>query len=232
MRNITFILIVMTSTASVFAQVALPSWDAKQMIGPPNTPNAGDITTAWASATPDGCKAWVELDFAKPVAPSRIEIYETYNPGAVYQVSAFIDGTETRLWKGKDPTSTQVAMGVSHIALKTKSPISKVRIYIDSPAVAGWNEIDAVSLIGKDGTKQWASDARASSNYSDHRLDVPFVDPFLTPEERAAKQITTMRLQVEQQKQFVRGLRAEIDSANAQIKLLQEEIDRVRKVIK
>jgi hypothetical protein len=30
------------------------AWDTSQVLGPPDTPGAGDISTAWASATPDG----------------------------------------------------------------------------------------------------------------------------------------------------------------------------------
>jgi hypothetical protein len=43
----------------------------------------------------------------------------------------------------------------------------KVRVYVDTGRVPGWNEIDAVQLIGKDGTQQWAVGSTASSSYSD-----------------------------------------------------------------
>ena len=36
--------------------------------------------------------------------------------------------------------------GVSAIPLKVKFKVSKVKIYIDSPSVSGWNEIDAIGL--------------------------------------------------------------------------------------
>ena len=35
--------------------------------------------------------------------------------------------------------------------------------------VAGWNEIDAVELIGRDGSRQWAKGANASSSYGASR---------------------------------------------------------------
>ena len=39
---------------------------------------------------------------------------------------------------------------------------------LDTNRAPGWNEIDAVELLGPGG-RQWASDARASSNYGQAR---------------------------------------------------------------
>ena len=41
-----------------------------------------------------------------------------------------------------------------------------IRVYLDTAKVPGWNEIDAVELIGRDGTRQWAKSATASSTYA------------------------------------------------------------------
>ena len=44
-----------------------------------------------------------------------------------------------------------------------------LKIYLDTSAVAGWNEIDAVEIVAKDGSRQWACEATASSSYAwDH----------------------------------------------------------------
>jgi hypothetical protein len=42
---------------------------------------------------------------------------------------------------------------------------SSIRIYLDTTRVTGWNEIDAVEVVGRDGTRQWATGAQASSFY-------------------------------------------------------------------
>ena len=42
-----------------------------------------------------------------------------------------------------------------------------VKVYLDTARVPGWNEIDAVQIIGRDGSKQWASASSASSSYAD-----------------------------------------------------------------
>ncbi len=47
------------------------------------------------------------------------------------------------------------------------SVVSKsVKVYLDTQRVTGWNEIDAVQLVGRDGAEQWASGASASSTYA------------------------------------------------------------------
>ena len=42
---------------------------------------------------------------------------------------------------------------------------SGVKVYLDTARVPGWNEIDAVELIGRDGSRQWAATSSASSSY-------------------------------------------------------------------
>ena len=54
--------------------------------------------------------------------------------------------------------SFQVAAGVN---------ARSVKVYLDTSRVPGWNEIDAVELIGRDGSRQWARQASASSTYAE-----------------------------------------------------------------
>jgi len=42
-------------------------------------------------------------------------------------------------------------------------------VYLDRRRVPGWNEIDAVELVGRDGSRQWATSAIASSSYAEPR---------------------------------------------------------------
>jgi hypothetical protein len=42
---------------------------------------------------------------------------------------------------------------------------SRVKIYLDSPRVSGWNEIDTVGLVDAAGKAQWPVNASASSSY-------------------------------------------------------------------
>jgi hypothetical protein len=143
------------------------AWGPEQATGPPDTPGAGDIVTAWASATPDGQDEWLLLEYAEPVVPAAVLVHETYNPGALARVTAFrLDGEEVELWKGKDPTPVGVPRGISEVKFKAGFKTTRVRIHLASTRVRGWNEIDAVGLRDTEGKVQWARAADASSTYA------------------------------------------------------------------
>ena len=143
------------------------AWGPEQATGEPDTPTAGDVETAWASLTPDGSEEWLRLDYPQAVTPSGIDVYETFNPGAVNRVVIYKeDGTEVEVWKSTDPTPQDVPKGVSKIRFQTDIRTKSVRIDLDSANVRGWNEIDAVALVDKAGAEQWAVSAKASSTFA------------------------------------------------------------------
>ena len=148
--------------------------DRNRQPAAPNTwPNAGDITTAWAPKTPDGRREWLELTYDAPIRPAAVLIYETFNPGAVDRVTGYnASGKEFELWSGADPTPPGSEKEISVIALHPAFDLVRIRIYIDSPKVAGWNEIDAVGLLDAAGTTHWAVSATASSSYADYSTEV------------------------------------------------------------
>lgn len=150
-------------------------WGTSQLVGPPNTAGFGDIRTAWASATQDGQPEWLMLEYGKPIRPTSVHVHETYNPGALYQVSVFDPkGKEVVVWRGVDPTTPDKDRGVSVVPVTTNFDVRRIKIYLDSPKVTGWNEIDAVGLVSDKGMVHWASDASASSAYGKNRqLPVP-----------------------------------------------------------
>jgi hypothetical protein len=143
-------------------------WGPEQATGPPDTPQPGDVQTAWASATEDGQDEWLLLEYAEPFAAEAVLVYETYNPGALCRVTVFrLDGEEVEVWKGKDPTPPNQAMGVSEVNFRVPFKTSRVKIYLDSKRVRGWNEIDAVGLRDPAGTVHWAVSAEASSTFAE-----------------------------------------------------------------
>jgi hypothetical protein len=142
-------------------------WGPEQAVGPPDTHDAGDRPTAWASATPDGSEEWLLLEYAEPVLPVSLHIYETFNPGAVYRVTVYkLDGTEVEAWRGKDPTPVGTDKDVSEIPLRLDFKVNRVKVFLDSPGVPGWNEIDAVELRDRARKSHWAVAADASSTYA------------------------------------------------------------------
>ncbi|MEX0713867.1 MAG: hypothetical protein WD278_16135, partial [Pirellulales bacterium] len=56
---------------------------------------------------------------------------------------------------------------VAVIPVNLGFPTRQFKIYLDSAAVPGWNEIDAVGLLDAQGQSHWASGATASSTYAD-----------------------------------------------------------------
>jgi hypothetical protein len=154
------------------------SWGPEQATGPPDAwPGAGDIVTAWASLSEDGQDEWLLLEYVRPVRPNAVLIYETYNPGAVNRVTAFkLDGEEVEVWKGKDPTPAGKPNGVSVIPIKVNFNTNRIKVYINSKDVAGWNEVDAVGLRDARGKIHWAAAAEASSTYAQVAMPAPVPD--------------------------------------------------------
>jgi hypothetical protein len=176
-------------------------WGPEQATGEPDTTEAGDIVTAWASLTPDDQDEWLLLEFAEPVVPRAVMVYETFNPGALGRVTVFkLDGTEVEVWKGKDPTSPDEAKGVSVIPFKVDFKVNRVKLYLNSKDVPGWNEIDAVGLKDRDGKTLWATSADASSTFAQQQPAVP--EPTVTPAANAER--------IRKLEEEVRQLKAEV----------------------
>ena len=141
-------------------------WGPEEVTGAPDTDGSGDIVTAWASATPDGGPEWLKLDYDRPVDIGEVRIRETHNPGAISKVTAFQpNGQEIVLWEGQAEPGTAPNDFVVHVTQRVSA--SQIKVYVDSQRVPGWNEIDAVELVGKDGSRQWAKGAAASSTFAE-----------------------------------------------------------------
>jgi hypothetical protein len=146
-------------------RASMRGWGPEQATGPPNTLTAGDQSTAWASQAPDAGMEWLEASYDRPVDIAEVRVLENHCPGAVMRVSAILDGgAEVTLWEGEEPKSP--APAAQSFPARTTVVASKVRVHLDTAKVPGWNEIDAVELVGRDGSRQWASSATASSTYA------------------------------------------------------------------
>ncbi len=170
-------------TASASSEYGSGDWSAKQMLGRPDFyPNYGDSGYAWAPAYRDDGLQWVELGFAEAVYVERVEIYETFNPGAIVTIG-LVDttGRSHVIWEGTGGFAGTTARVFSVKNGIVTVPCKGVRITLDTDSVSGWNEIDAVSITGShnspwpqaqgasDMVVQWASGAKASSQYREDR---------------------------------------------------------------
>jgi len=126
--------------------------------------------TAWAPRASNGGMQWVIVEFPQAVDVSKIEIVETYNPGAIVRVSSVsTPGDATEIWSGTDPIVPVAGMGTAVIKPKVATHTRRIKIELDTSKVPGWNEIDAVSIIDEKGNIQWASRAWASSSFGKNR---------------------------------------------------------------
>jgi len=135
------------ATATASSEYQDTNWSAMQATGKPDTEGPGDARTAWASLSADGGEEWLELGYEAPVVPVRVRIHETYNPGAVIRVEARNEkGEWTLLWEGRDPV--REGAGWCEVDVTARVATRTIRVVLDSAHVPGWNEIDAVELIG------------------------------------------------------------------------------------
>jgi len=137
-------------TARASSQYGNDDWSAKQATGAPNTDQCGDHPTAWASANSNG-KAWLELTYETPVVPTQVNIYQSYNPSQVVEVQLITTtGKAYSIYSGA-PEEISICPDEASISLDLtkKIVVNKVKIFIDQSKLGlGWNEIDAVELVG------------------------------------------------------------------------------------
>jgi hypothetical protein len=197
-------------------------WGPEQATGEPDTDQSGDIQTAWASASPDDQDEWLMLEYAEPIIPIAVDVYETFNPGALNRITVFkLDGEEVEVWKGDDPTPAGSDKGVSSVPIKVNFKTNRIKLYIASKSVPGWNEIDAVGLKDKNRT-YWAVAAEASSTYAQIMPQgAPEAAVLLDVAARQAEQIRRLEKEVRDLKQQVEQLRA-----------LKDEIEELKKQLK
>ena len=141
-----------------------PAWSVGQVIGEPDTMSAGDQHTAWAPATADGGAEWLQLGYEKPVEVAQVKVRETCGAGCIAKVAAVLEnGAEVVIWQGRESAGD----GIVDAPFNAPPGLTArgVKVYLDTARVPGWNEIDAVELIGRDGSHQWAATAAASSSY-------------------------------------------------------------------
>ena len=138
------------ASAQASSEYTNADWSATQATGKPDTLAAGDARTAWASLKEDGGDEWLELGYENAVRPTQVRVHETFNPGAVVRVEARDEaGTWQPLWEGKSRTTETIRWFTIDIAPRFAT--RSIRITLDSAGVPGWNEIDAVELVGDPG---------------------------------------------------------------------------------
>jgi len=124
-------------------------WSANQATGAPNVEKYGDDGKAWTSKTPDGGIEWLDLKYPKPVHASEVRVRESCGSGAVIKIEVYDEqGAVHAVWQGNDPTTELNYLMVKFA--KTTFKTDHVKVTLATNVVPGWNEIDAVQLVGTD----------------------------------------------------------------------------------
>lgn len=136
--------------AEASSEFANPEWAALQAIGTPDTTRCGDYQTAWATAGSDSI-AWIELRFPVAVHVTMVNIVESFNPNQVWKVELL--GAFDRAFEIYNQPPNQIDQPcpytLSITVDQTEGRYDAVRITLDQSILGlGWNQIDAVELIG------------------------------------------------------------------------------------
>ena len=147
------------------SKAALP-YAAAQVTGEPDVEVDGaDSARAWCPATENGGEEWLLLDYGAPVEAVALRLHANWNPGALVRVLAVDGPAEQReIWSG--PAGIEAAAGIQERAFPEPQTLQRLKLIFDTAAVPGWNEIDAVGLLGADGALHWAESAEASSAWA------------------------------------------------------------------
>jgi hypothetical protein len=140
------------TASSSYSSTRDGSWGVLQLTGKPNVETYGDNGYAWASKEQDKGIEWVELTYAKPVKATEIRVRQNYNPGAIIKVTLYDEkGNSEVVWEDVDKTAytPNTIQWFTAKFDKTDYKTKKVRITLASNVVPGWNEIDAVQLVGE-----------------------------------------------------------------------------------
>jgi len=141
------------------------NWGTEQVIGPPDTVRPGDAPTAWAPLKANSGEEWLAVGFDRTVEVAEVRIRETYNPGAISKVTAMVNNEEVTLWEGTAAQGDKPRDFVVPVSESVQT--DSIVVHVDTTRVGSWTEIDAVEVVGRDGTRQWAKSADASSTFAD-----------------------------------------------------------------
>jgi ribosomal protein L31 len=127
-------------------------YTAWQTTGKPNVENYSDDGRSWVSKDADKGVEWLKLTFAKPVNAREVKIRQNMAPGAIIKIELIdTDGKSHSVWEGVDKTQYEKDKIVWFNTKfdKTTYKTKVVKKTMATNSVPGWNEIDAVQLIGE-----------------------------------------------------------------------------------
>lgn len=147
-----------SSVQSVSSQYIGSCQWVDKILGAPDAPSNPSgcryKCNTWAHSTPDGSREFIELVFSGQAHPiERLMLWETSAPGSVDTIYAWnATNNEWVILMQRTAESTPCIDPEPTIFdfPPTEFPVSIVRIAFNSPAVADWNEFDAVAIVNSE----------------------------------------------------------------------------------
>lgn len=139
------------TSASASSEYSTDEWSAEHATGAPDTERCGDYQTAWATAASDSVSTLV-LTYTQPVYPQAVRVYQSFNPDQVSQIRVF--GEENQAGTVYEAEPEQVDQPCPFILTVPVNGIdfriNRLEVTVDQSVLGlGWNQIDAVELIGE-----------------------------------------------------------------------------------
>ncbi len=124
-------------------------WSANQATGAPNVDKYADDGNAWTSKTPDGGIEWLDLNIPSRYTPRRFGSV-SHLARARLSKSRFSMNRVHHTPSGLAMTPRRTLIILMVKFPKTAFKTDHVKVTLATNVVPGWNEIDAVQLVGTD----------------------------------------------------------------------------------
>jgi hypothetical protein len=167
-------------------QVMPVNFSADQARGEPDAVNRTSYGNAWFPSDDHG-KHWLELTYAAPVQPTRMEIWGTNSQRGLTAIHATTEsGSMVAVnWGGEVQKTLADGLALTAAAVEVGEPVVKIRLDVDCSLVDGTNVIDAVGLVDAAGATHWAHEASADDSL--HKIDRPTFTAREALEQHAAR---------------------------------------------
>lgn len=122
-------------------------YSANQVLGKPNSLHHEDSKVAWMPGRANAGLESITVSYSKSIIPKSIIVHENLNPGSIFQVIVSNNEKEWVVFENKKPSpSPKKATSTIFQVDKLKEPINKVTLVLNTAAVFGFNQIDAIGI--------------------------------------------------------------------------------------
>ncbi|MBD3869038.1 MAG: thrombospondin type 3 repeat-containing protein [Acidobacteria bacterium] len=134
------------SAATASSEYDSPGYCANQASGEPNVGGCSDASTAWAPLGGGDEPEWLELTYDLASVTTGIVVYETLESGFVTRIELAEEGTGSyhTVWEGVDDTECGGLFSPTWPEPEFFTTVVRIHTQVE-----GWEEIDAVEMIGQ-----------------------------------------------------------------------------------